>query len=93
MTTCEKSVDGKHKFVRLYPEVPYLGCLHCRQRNTLVKPTPQQAYDLLVSSGVSASDAARRTGHDQPTVLALVVRRRARKQQKHRTLSRARNRR
>lgn len=60
---CDAAPDRRHKPVRLYGDAPHIGCLHCRLRNRLVKPTPQQAYDMLVSMSVSATEATRRTGY------------------------------
>src|SRR3990167_4618399 len=64
---CPDSPDGLHKPVSLYPDPPRIGCLYCRKRNRLVKPTGQALYNLLVDNGVSAKEASRRSGWSRNT--------------------------
>lgn len=62
-SACAVSPDNRHKPVRLYPDPPHIGCLHCRLRNTFAKVEPARMYDLLISSGVTAVEACRRSGY------------------------------
>lgn len=59
---CSASTHGLHRVIRLFNQVPYLGCLYCRKRNEVFVPAGQTLFHLLLSAGVVLDEAVAQSG-------------------------------